>query len=68
MKTIYVIVCHYFDEVKQEKANSIHSSYNPYVEALEQVEMFEQLGGVMVGLKLKRWIIIPIKLISTIST
>ena len=45
MKTIYLIIIHYFDEVKQEKASSIHSTYNSYSEALEQVEMFEQLGG-----------------------
>ena len=45
MKTIYVIIIHYFDEAKQEKASSVHSAYNSYVDALEQVEMFEQLGG-----------------------
>lgn len=45
MKTIYLIIIHYFDEVKQEKASSIHSTHNSYSEALEQVEMFEQLGG-----------------------
>ena len=45
MKTIYVIIIHYFDEVKQEKASSVHSAYNSYVDALEQVEMFENLGG-----------------------
>ena len=45
MKAIYVIVYHYFNEAKQEKDSKIHSAYNSYVEALEQVEMFEQLGG-----------------------
>lgn len=45
MKTIYVIVYHYFNEAKQEKESGIHSAYNSYVDALEQVEMFEHLGG-----------------------
>ena len=45
MKTIYVIIHHYFNEAKQEKDSKIHSAYNSYVDALEQVEMFEQLGG-----------------------
>ena len=45
MKTIYVITYHYFNEAKQEKVSKIHSAYNSYVDALEQVEMFEQLGG-----------------------
>ena len=45
MKTIYLIICHYIDEAKQEKASGVHSAYNSYVDALEQVEMFEQLGG-----------------------
>ena len=40
-----VIIHHYFDEAKQEKASSVHSAHNSYSEALEQVEMFEQLGG-----------------------
>ena len=45
MKTIYLIIHHYFDEAKQQKANNIHSTYNSYHEALGQVRMFEQLGG-----------------------
>ena len=45
MKTVYVVIIHYFDEAKQEKVSSVHSAYNSYVYALEQVEMFEQLGG-----------------------
>ena len=45
MKTIYVIIHHCFNEVKQEKDSKIHSAYNSYVDALEQVDMFEQLGG-----------------------
>ena len=45
MKTIYVIIINYFDEAKQEKASSVHSAYNSYVDAYKQVEMFEQLGG-----------------------
>ena len=44
MKTIYLIIHHYFDEAKQQKANNIHSTYNSYHEALGQVRMFEQLG------------------------
>ena len=44
VKTIYVIIHLYFNEAKQEKDSKIHSAYNSYVDALEQVEMFEQLG------------------------
>ena len=54
MKTIYVIIIHYFDEAKQEKAFSVHSAYNSYVDALEQVEMFEQLGGYDGWFEIKR--------------
>ncbi len=54
MKTIYVIIHHYFDEAKQQKANNIHSTYNSYHEALEKVKMFEHLGGYDGWFEIKR--------------
>ena len=54
MRNIYVIIHHYFDEAKQQKANNIHSTYNSYHKALEQVKMFEHLGGYDGWFEIKR--------------
>ena len=44
MRTIYVIIHHYFDEDKQKEVNRLYSEWNFYSEALCQIEAIKKLS------------------------
>ena len=44
MRTIYVIIHHYFDEDKQKEVNRLYSEWNFYSEALYQIETIKKLS------------------------
>ena len=44
MKTIYVIIHHYFDEDEQKEVNMLYSEWDYYSEALCQIEAIKKLS------------------------
>ena len=44
MKTIYVIIHHYFDEAKQQPFAMLYSEWDYYSEALCQIEAIKKLS------------------------
>ena len=54
MKTIYVIIHHYFDEDKQKEVDMLYSEWDYYSEALCQIEAIKKLS------KCEGWLLILI--------
>ena len=44
MKTIYVIIHHYFDEDKQKEVDMLYSEWDYYSETLCQIEAIKKLS------------------------
>ena len=44
MRTIYVIIHHYFDEDKQKEVDMLYSEWDYYSEALCQIEVIKKLS------------------------